>query len=131
MINKPTESSKTAIISWAFYDLANTLFSLNIISLHFALWVVNDMGGKDSHYGYANVVSMALVLATAPLLGQISDQTQRRVPFLIVTTCLCVVFTFFLGTWVLLISLIIFGVANYMFQSGLIFYDSMLTSIST
>ena len=89
------------------------------------------MGGKDSHYGYANVVSMALVLATAPLLGQISDQTQRRVPFLIVTTCLCVVFTFFLGTGGLLISLIIFGVANYMFQSGLIFYDSMLTSIST
>ena len=89
------------------------------------------MGGKDSHYGFANVVSMGFVLATAPLLGYISDQTQRRVPFLMITTCLCVVFTLFLGTGGLLISLAIFAIANYMFQSGLIFYDSMLVSIST
>ena len=60
------KASKKSIVSWALYDLANTLFSFNIVSIHFALWVVNDMGGTDSHYGYATAASMLLVLLTAP-----------------------------------------------------------------
>jgi UMF1 family MFS transporter len=128
--NRP-HASRTAIISWALYDLANTLFSFNIVSIHFALWVINDMGGSDSHYGYATSISMLLVLVTAPLLGAMSDKAKRRMPFLIGTTCCCVFFTFFLGQGSLSTSLIIFVVANYMFQSGLIFYDALLATIST
>ena len=121
---------RLAIFSWALYDLANTLFSFNIVSIHFALWVVNDMNGSDSHYGFANAISMLLVLLTAPLLGAISDQTKRRIPFLILTTCLCVLFTLLLGHGGLSTSLLVFVVANYMFQSGLIFYDALLPAVS-
>ena len=131
MADVTMRTSRITIISWALYDLANTLFSFNIVSIHFALWVVNDMTGTDSHYGYANAISMLLVLITAPILGAISDQAKRRVPFLIGTTCCCVVFTFFLGESNLSTSLIMFVVANYMFQSGLIFYDALLPAIST
>ncbi len=121
---------KIAVLSWALYDLANTTFSLNIVSLHFALWVVNDMGGKDQHYVYANVASMILVVITAPMLGVMSDQAKRRMPFLVVSTILCVLFTFLLGLGGLVVSLAMFIAANYMFQSGLIFYDSLLPSVS-
>ena len=38
---------KRAVAAWALYDLGNTLFSINVISLYFPLWVVNDMGGRD------------------------------------------------------------------------------------
>jgi len=107
------------------------MFSFNIVSIHFALWVINDMGGSDSNYGYANAISMLLVLVTAPMLGAMSDKAKRRIPFLIVTTCCCVFFTFFLGEGSLSTSLVIFVVANYMFQSGLIFYDALLGTIST
>lgn len=107
------------------------MFSLNIVAIHFALWVVRDMGGSDAHYGYANAVSMALVLITAPILGAASDQTQRRIPFLIATTSFCVLFTLLLGIGGLMVSLLIFVVANYMFQSGLIFYDALLPLVST
>jgi UMF1 family MFS transporter len=32
------------VLSWALYDLANTIFSMNIVSLYLSLWVVNVMG---------------------------------------------------------------------------------------
>ena len=78
--------SHVPVLSWALYDLANTIFFFNILSVHFALWVVNDMGGSDADYGYPNAAAMFFVLHRAPILGNISDQTRRRKPFLILTT---------------------------------------------
>ena len=131
MINRKSSNGRKAIVSWALYDLANTIFSLNIVSIHFGLWVVNEMGGNDSMYGYANIASMLLVLITAPMLGAMSDQSGRRIPFLVTTTCCCVFLTVFLGVGGLFPSLVIFVGANYMFQSGLIFYDALLPTVST
>lgn len=119
------------MLSWALYDLANTIFSMNIVSLYFSLWVVNAMGGSDADYGNANSISMALMFFTAAILGALSDQAGRRKPFLIATTLVCVSFTALLGTGGLFLSLIFFVVANYMFQGGLIFYDSLLPAVST
>ena len=82
MANDIKPASKLSIVSWALYDLANTIFSFNIISIHMALWVVNDMGGTDSQYAFANSLSMFMVIFTAPLLGAMSDQSGRRIPFL-------------------------------------------------
>ena len=135
-----TKASKFSIFSWAFYDLGNTIFSVVIVSVYFSLWVVSDdIGGTDSDYGYANVASMALVFLTAPIIGALSDQARRRMPFLFLTTLLCVAFTALLGYekdgWsrgtILTVSLVIFVIANYFYQAGLIFYDSTLATIST
>lgn len=122
---------KLSVLSWALYDLANTIFSMNIVSFYFSLWVVNEMGGSDSDYSYANALSMMLMFLTAPVLGALSDQARRRMPFLIATTLVCVLFTALLGIGGLLWSLAFFVVANYMFQAGLIFYDSLLPEVST
>lgn len=119
------------VISWALYDLANTMFSMSIVSLYFSLWVVNVMRSNDQMYGNANALSMALMFLTAPLLGAISDQASQRKPFLIASTLLCVTFTALLGAAGLFWSLVFFVVANYMFQAGLIFYDSLLPEVST
>mgnify|MGYP003725329451 CR=1 FL=1 len=88
------------------------------------------MGGNDSIYGYANVASNLLVLVTAPMLGTISEQSGRRIPFLATTTCCCVFLTMLLGVGGLFPSLVIFVGANYMFQSGLIFYDALLPTVA-
>ncbi|TAK23407.1 MAG: MFS transporter [Chloroflexota bacterium] len=122
--------SRLAIGSWILYDLANTIFSMNIVSLYFSLWVVRDMGARDSDYGLASSASQAVLLVTAPFLGALSDQVPRRMPLLVVTTILCCAATFLLGTWGLAASLILFGVANYFYQAGLIFYDTLLPSVS-
>ena len=135
-----TKASMFSIISWAFYDLGNTVFSVLIVSFYFSLWVLSDdVGGTDSDYAYANALSMALVFMTAPIIGALSDQSRRRMPFLFYTTLLCVAFTALLGYevegWdkhtILLVSLGFFVVANYFYQAGLIFYDSTLATIST
>ncbi len=120
-----------AVLSWALYDFANTIFSMNIVSLYFSLWVVNDMGGRDIHYSTANNISMLLLILTAPLLGSLSDQARRRMPFLIASTFVCVLFTGLLGLGGLTLSLAFFVIANYAFQAGLIFYDSLLPAVST
>lgn len=119
------------VLAWAMYDLGNTIFSMNIVTLYLALWVVNVMEGSDATWGYANSVSMLLVLLTAPLLGALSDQAGRRLPFLLVSTLLCVGFTLLLGTGGLAATLVLFVAANYCFQSGLIFYDATLPLVST
>jgi len=124
-------ADRRGVTGWVLYDLANTIFSLNIVSLYFSLWVVDDMGGRDGDYLIANSISMALMFLTAPLLGALSDQTPRRMPFLIVTTVVCCFFTALLGTGGLLVSLIFFVIANYFYQGGLIFYDALLPSVST
>jgi UMF1 family MFS transporter len=123
--------TRLAVVSWALYDLANTIFSMNIVSLYFSLWVVNVMAGSDAMYGNATAFSMLLMFASAPVLGALSDQAGRRMPFLIVTTITCVSFTAMLGLGGLLASLAFFVIANYMFQAGLIFYDSLLPAVST
>jgi UMF1 family MFS transporter len=127
----PAPIARRAVLSWALYDLANTIFSMNIVSLYFSLWVVNEMGGIDADYGNANSISMALMFFTAAILGALSDQAGRRKPFLIVTTVICVSLTALLGVGSLALSLVFFVVANYMFQGGLIFYDSLLPVVST
>lgn len=126
-----TRVSILAVASWALYDLGNTLFSFNVISLYLPLWVVNDMGGRDADYGLANSLSMALMLFAAPLLGALSDQGGRRKPYLVVTTLLCVAFTALLGQGGLGTTLLLFVVANFCYQAGLIFYDALLPAVST
>ncbi|MGH7502545.1 MAG: MFS transporter [Longimicrobiales bacterium] len=131
---RPAERPKLftrPIVSWALYDLANTIFSMNIVSLYLSLWVVNVMGGTDTLWARANSLSMILLLVSAPFLGAISDQVGRRLPFLLVSTLLCVSFTALLGVPGLAGTLILFVAANYFFQAGLIFYDSTLSTVST
>ncbi len=123
--------TRLAITSWALYDLANTVYSINITSLYLPLWIVNTMGGRDADYGNAASLSMLMVFLSAPILGALSDQARRRMPFLITTTVLCIIFTALLGLGSLATSLIVFIIANYMFQSGIIFYDALLPVVST
>jgi MFS transporter, UMF1 family len=126
-----TKISPRAVAGWVSYDLGNTIFSFNIVSLYLPLWVTSDMGGRDSDYGLASSISMGLMFLTAPLLGAISDQAGRRMPYLMFTTLVCVGLTMFIGQGGLAVGLGLFIVANYFYQAGLIFYDALLSVVST
>lgn len=119
------------VLGWALFDLANTIFAINILSLYFSLWVVNEMHGRDGDYLVANSLSMALIFLSAPFLGALSDQAPRRLPFLVVSTLLCCTFTALLGLGGLWVALACFVVANCCYQAGVIFYDSLLPTVST
>jgi len=123
--------SRLSVASWVVYDLANTIFSMNIVSLYFSLWVVNVMGGTDAHYGNATSISMAVIFVVSPFLGALTDQYPRRMPFLVWSTLICVGLTAFLGREGLMPSLVLFAVANIAYQAGLQFYDALLPEVST
>lgn len=124
--------SLLSTFSWSLYDFANTIFSMNVTSLYFALWVTVDHGGEDILYSTASSASMLLIALSSPVLGAVSDQVGRRLPFLVFFTTVCVLFTAGIGIvgnlWA---GLLFFVVANYAYQSGLIYYDALLPVVST
>jgi UMF1 family MFS transporter len=119
------------VVSWALYDLANTIFSMNIVSFFLSLWVIQVMGGTDKMWGWTNSISMLAMFLTAPLLGAFSDRAGKRLPFLLASTLCCVLLTSLLGVPGVWGTLILFAFANYFFQAGLIFYDSLLPVVSS
>ena len=120
-----------AVRGWVLYDFANVIFSMNIVSIYFPLWVVNDAGGRDADYGVANSISMLFVFLLAPLIGTLMDKTGRRKPVLMASTLICVVMTALLGLGGLTTSLLIFALANAAFGCGLVAYDALLAHVST
>ena len=122
---------RLAIASWSLYDFANTIFSMNVISLYFALWVTVDHGGQDILYSAALSGSMFAVAISVPLFGAISDQTGRRRGPLTLLTIISVTATALIGQasqlWT---GICLFVIANYCYQSALVFYNGMLPSVS-
>jgi len=106
---------------------------MGVVSLYFSLWVRGEVGAgrADTVYGIITAVSMGIIFLVSPLLGAMTDRARRRMPFLVVSTIVCVAFTALLardGFWV---TTIFFCVANVAYQAGLQFYDALLPEVST
>lgn len=129
----PVPASTLSVASWVLYDLANTIFSLGVVSLYFSLWVRDAVGPQraDGIYGSIMAVSMGMVFFLSPLLGTMSDRARKRMPFLVTSTTICVVATALLARIGTLGTIIAFIVANAAFQAGMQFYDALLPDVST
>ncbi len=126
----PQTTPRRATAAWILYDLANTIFSFNVVTAFFPLWLNQDLGLPDSVFAIGNSVSVALVLLLAPGLGALSDRARRRLPFLLASTVACILPTLFLGWTAWPVAIVLFGVANASFELGLVFYDSLLPEVS-
>lgn len=142
-------------ISWALYDFANTVFSMNIATLYFAAWLVADLGQSNTTYAIANGIASALVVISIPIFGALSDATQRRKPWVVGFTllaCVGVVLVAIIGErslpvlgegvllpaptnttvapFALLSMLAAFVVANYAYQGAQPFYNAMMSELA-
>lgn len=124
--------STLSVTSWVLYDLANTIFSMGVVSLYFSLWVRDTVGPAraDTVYPVITAISMAVIFVISPLLGSMTDRARRRIPFLIASTLICVVCTALLARAGFLVTAILFVIANIAYQAGLQFYDAMLPEVS-
>jgi MFS transporter, UMF1 family len=124
---------RRAVAGWVMYDLANTIFSMGVVSLFFPLWVRETVGAgrADVLWGVILGVSYAIIFIASPLLGAMTDRARRRMPFLVVSTLLCVGFTVLLARGGFVVSAIFFVLANVCYQAGLQFYDALLPEVST
>lgn len=124
---------RRAVVGWVLYDLANTIFSMGVVSLFFPLFVRDQVGAAraDTVYGLIMAISMAIIFVVSPLLGAMTDRARRRMPFLIVSTLICVGFTVLLARMGLVLTALCFVIANIAYNAGLQFYDALLPEVST
>ena len=138
-INSPRTIRPTArfrlfslpVLSWAFYDFANTIFSFAVITRYFNEWVIEQQGRPDWHVGVMSAAVGLLLVVAMPAVGAISDQLGRRLPFLAVFTVACVAATGILGTVdSVSIALVVAGLAIFAFQLALAMYDPLLATVA-
>ncbi|MEC7641810.1 MAG: MFS transporter [Nitrospinota bacterium] len=123
--------NRLSVLSWSLYDFANTIFSMNVISLYFALWVTVDHGGQDIFYSFALSGSMLAVALSIPVFGAVSDHTGGRRRPLALLTLICIICTAGIGLAdQLAYGLTLFILANYCYQSAMVFYNGMLPEVS-
>jgi UMF1 family MFS transporter len=130
-------------LAWALYDFANTIFSMNVVTLYFAVWFIQDLGGTASDYALATSLSAALVALSVPILGAISDAHRVRKPWVVAFTlgsCAATALIGILGREAIpgagagpglrILLLGAFVVANSCFQGALPFYNAMLPELA-
>ena len=132
-------ANRKGLISWALYDWANSAFPTVIITFIFGTYftqgiAVDEITGT-SQWGYGMSVSAIFVAVLLPVLGAIADQRGPRKPWLFFFTIVSVVATACLwfakpDTNYVLMALIMAGLANFAFEAGMVFYNSMLPDIA-
>jgi UMF1 family MFS transporter len=125
--------TRRAVASWVTYDLANTIFSMGVISLFFPHFVERAVGPEQvgRTFGIIQSISYAIIFLLSPLLGAMTDRARRRMPFLVWSTILCVGATAFIGRGSFLASAVLFILANAAYQGGLQFYDALIVEVTT
>jgi UMF1 family MFS transporter len=131
MVDRPAPAR--AVASWVVYDVANSVFSMGVVSLYFSLYVREAIGATsaDRVYGLITTVSMGIIFVLSPLLGAMTDRARRRMPFLVWTAILCGGATAFMGRGPYWISALLFILANAAYQAGVQFYDALLPDVTT
>jgi MFS transporter, UMF1 family len=131
--SEPRLIPRRAVVSWILYDLANTIFSMGVVSLYFSLYVGEQVGAEraDRIYGLITAVSMGIIFVVSPLLGAMTDRARRRMPFLVWSTLICCAATALLARGSYLVSAVLFVLANAAYQAGLQFYDALLPEVTT
>jgi MFS transporter, UMF1 family len=138
------------ILSWAFYDFANTIFSSNITTIFFPFYLSEVVGGSESmdqiastFISYANAIASFFIVLFSPLYGVWIDRTGRKKRYIIIFTLICVVCTILMGVFAaietnltiyglpinLLIVIFFFVVAKFFYQSSLVFYDPFISDL--
>ncbi len=126
------------LLSWSFYDFANTAFATVIQTFIFAAYftrrVAPDETAGAALWGLAIGGAGILIALGGPLIGAAADQGGRRKPWLLLFTVLC---TFCIALmWFVTPSadsvwraLILIAAATVCAEYAMIFYNAMLPSL--
>ncbi len=138
-IEVETTTSRKNVFYWAMYDLANTIYSMVIVSLIINRYVL-VIGQVELGMSYGTIsflygtiaFFMQLVIAICiPILGALSDNVGKRKPFIITLTGVILLFASLIGFYHDLSLVIMFYIiANVAYQFSLLFYDAMLPFIA-
>jgi MFS transporter, UMF1 family len=128
---------------------------MNIATLYFTVWLVDDLGATNTTFALANAAAGALVVAAVPVLGAMSDARRRRkwwvVGFTVLACLACASIGVFgqttipvfgdqviggsgPGAWTasassLIWVLVAFVIANFAYQAAQPFYNAMMPEL--
>ena len=139
MVEELDKGDRRALASWCLYDWANSAFPTVIVTFVFATYftgsVALDKVTGTAYWGYTMSLSALAVAIVAPIFGAIADNSGRRKPWLGFFTTLCIFASCFL--WFVepdpsfaLMALVTAGLANFAFETGMVFYNSMLPGLA-
>lgn len=123
---------------WILYDVGNSAFVLmvsTILPIYFN-YLAENAGISDvdylAYWGYAASIVTLIVAVLGPVLGTLADTKGFKKPIFtgcVVAGCLsCIA----MGVTSWLISfLVVFIIAKVCFSASLVFYDSMLSDVTT
>ncbi|MFC9776562.1 MFS transporter [Paenibacillus chitinolyticus] len=138
------------VLSWGLNDVANTIFSSNIVTLFFPFYLTQVIGGDarmdqvaSTFITYSNALSGLLIVLLSPLYGVWMDRTGRKKSLMVPFTLLAIGFTLlmalsanwyssasFLGLPLAVVGVLFFFViAKFFFSSSVVFYDAMISDL--
>ena len=127
------------ILSWAFYDWANSAFATTVMAGFFPVffkqyWSAGrEVTVTTFHLGAANSAASIIIALLAPILGAIADRGSAKKKFLVFFASMGIVMTgslYFVekGGWEIAVLLYVLAVVG--FSGGNIFYDSLIVNVA-
>ncbi|MDF2678034.1 MAG: transporter [Bacillota bacterium] len=123
---------------WVLYDVGNSAFIMlisTIIPIYFKNIATNSgisAANSTAYWGYAISISTLIIAIIGPILGTLADTKGYKKPlfvlFLIIGIVGCTALSLPLS-W--LLFLLVFIIAKVGVSGSLIFYDSMLSDVTT
>lgn len=133
--------AKKSVLSWCFYDWANTAFSTVIVTFVFGVYFARQIADNEiegsAQWSFAIAVSGAFIAILGPLLGAVADNSGARKNWVFWLSMLCIVPTAFL--WFatpdhsashVIFVLALVAVANIGLELSQVFYNAMLPHIA-
>ncbi len=123
---------RKVVVSWALYDLANTIYSA-IVMTAFLVPLYKQHYGSYTPVGIATSVTLLLSAFASTRFGGNVDRTGRARPGLDLWSNVCVVATaalFFaieLGSWP---TLFVYGASLFAYQAALTYYNALLPVVA-
>ncbi|MFZ5814077.1 MAG: MFS transporter [Bacillota bacterium] len=118
------------VLSWQMYDFADTIYSMNVYTFYFGLFLFSAYGKNATDFGWALTVANLVVAITSPLLGAMSDASQRRLPFLrlfAVLTAISTALIAFAPSYIM--AVLLFVLSYFFYQTAWNFYQALLPGL--
>ncbi|MDO5425958.1 MAG: MFS transporter [Eubacteriales bacterium] len=124
--------------NWILYDVGNSAFTLliaTIMPIYFN-YLAGNAGLSDvdylAYWGYAASIATLVVAVLGPVFGTLADTKGYKKPIFLISLLVGAVGCISLGfarQW--LVFLVIYIIAKIGYSGSLIFYDSMLSDVTT
>ena len=124
-------------LSWAFFDFANSSYTLLILTLVFPIYFKEVIAGSaygDLYWGLIGSIAILAGGLTAPIMGAIADYDTKRKAKFVTFSLISILGTaslYFAGPNKLILASILFIIAQYFFQLTFSLYDAFLPHVST